>query len=823
MAVNTLQMNLTRGALHPMMHARVDTDHFQSGVKELQDWLVLRYGGLTRMPGSLHLGTAKTVAKTTRWLEFSFNRLQVYAIEAGHQYFRFWTLEGNVISGGVPYEVVTPYAAADLRNIQFRQIGDVIYMTCRGHRPKQLTRLSETNWTLTDTEFKDGPYLKMNETPTTLQPSTRNSTTPEMTAANAPSGNVTQSSGSGYLALNGAKSSAYTTGASNSGWIAYRLPGVIRKVVDSYWLAMDGSANSHQAPVSWTLSGSNDGGITFVVVDSRDRETGWGSAETRFYEFFNKTAYNMYKFEWTGTDGAGSATRIGELGLNEAGDSQTPWTLTASSTTGINDDTGFVDSDVGRMIRVQGSDRKWRWCRIVTRVSATVVTIRMYGHALPDYSPFANWRLGAWSDSVGWPRCIGVYEDRLVYAGTDADPVSGWATRSGGYDNFGTSEPIVSDDGLEFRLTGGELNEILWLHDDKNIVIGTASSIRSVGRNDPNKQFGPDNLRQYKQSKVPTSDIPPISIGEMIIFVDGSRRRICEASFVYDTDSYQARDLSALNEHLLECGVKRLTYQPYPNRALFCIRDDGAIGLSTYDRDQKVFGMGVGKFTGGVDETEVLDTLALAGTDGMDEVLALVYRRSGSDETVTVERLAPYYRSQDANVGNPVYAHDAWSRSGAPITTANVPHLAGYEVGVWADGVDIGDLEVDDTGDITFPIPVSDVVIGHRKVSRGRTLRVPEYGQRDGTGLAKRIVVHAAHIDLYETPYLLLASGDGAFDEIIDENDTEVDPLAPKPMKTGMFPVTVEGGWRTGGELVFETDRMYPATIRALSLTVDGE
>jgi len=820
--VHTLQMNMSRGALGPLMHARVDTDHFQNGVKELDNWIVLRFGGLTRMPGSIHLGSAKFTDGFLRFLPFQFNRTQVYAIEAGHHYFRFWTLDGQVVTGGsTPYEIATPYGANDLDNIQFRQSGDVIYMTCRGYRPKQLTRRGETDWTLTDMVFKDGPYLKINETGTMLTPSTRNSLTPEMTIANAPSGTVTQSAGNGYLIFDGRKSNAMVK-TGNTGWIAYRLPGATAKVVDSYWLAIDGSQQIQQAPVSWTLSGSNDGGVSYIVIDSRDRESGWAASETRFYEFFNKTAYNMYKFEWTGTDGAENASRIGELGLNEAGDTQTPWTITASSTTGINDNNGFVASDVGRMIRVQGSDRKWRWCRIVTRVNATTVTVRMYGHALPDYSPFANWRLGAWSDYEGWPRCIGMFEDRLVFAGTDDDPVAGWTTVNGAYDNFRQSDPIVSDDAASFRLTGGKLNEILWLHDDRFIVCGTAGSIRAVGRNDPNKQFGPDNIRQLSQTEVPASPTPPIAIGEMILFIDASTKRIHEMSYTYEGDRYIARELTALNEHLLEPGIGQFCFQSSPHKVLWGVRNDGAVMCSTYDRDQKVYGTGVGRFSG-PQVTSVVDMLSLPG-DGVDEVLAIVYRYQNPQETVSIERLAPFYNGATAGARNPIYAHEAFSYTGPPTTEYAVPHLAGRNVGVWADGVDIGDLPVDGAGKIVFPFPVSRFVVGFRKLAHGRTLRVPEYGQRDGTGLGRRINVKSTKIDLFETPFLTLGVGDdGPRDELAVENDVDLDPLAPKPLHTGMFPITVEGGWNTGGELVFETDRMYPATIRAISLAVDGE
>src|SRR5690554_5865645 len=109
-------------------------------------------------------------------------------------------------------------------------------------------------------------------------------------------------------------------------------------------------------------------------------------------------------------------SEFAELGLNKAAVSQTAFDLTASSTEGINDDEGFTADDVGRSIRLQGSDGRWRWAEIESVTSPTVVKIRLHGHALPDLSPILNWRLGRWAAYTGWPYTGRLYEDRLVLA-----------------------------------------------------------------------------------------------------------------------------------------------------------------------------------------------------------------------------------------------------------------------------------------------------------------------------------------------------------------------------------------------------------------------
>lgn len=74
-------------------------------------------------------------------------------------------------SGGVVnrvYELTTTYTADDLPLLSFDQSKDVLYIGCAGKKPRKLTRLGDTSWTLADITFSDGPYLPENGTDTTL-------------------------------------------------------------------------------------------------------------------------------------------------------------------------------------------------------------------------------------------------------------------------------------------------------------------------------------------------------------------------------------------------------------------------------------------------------------------------------------------------------------------------------------------------------------------------------------------------------------------------------------------------------------------------------
>ena len=53
MTVYPLQANMTRGEMTPYVHARADTEHYAAGLALARNVIVMKYGGVTRVPGSL--------------------------------------------------------------------------------------------------------------------------------------------------------------------------------------------------------------------------------------------------------------------------------------------------------------------------------------------------------------------------------------------------------------------------------------------------------------------------------------------------------------------------------------------------------------------------------------------------------------------------------------------------------------------------------------------------------------------------------------------------------------------------------------------------
>ena len=828
MTVDILQANMTRGELTPYVHARGDTDHYQAGLAMARNVIVLRYGGVTRVPGTNYRGATKNANKKSRFIPFEFNRTQVYAIEVGDLYMRFWTPVGRIESPpGTPVEIAAPYLEADLRYLQIRQSADVIYIVCRGYQPRILKRTSDTVWTLSLYVPQDGPYLDTNTTSTTLRPADRGCATPIMTANNAPSGLASCSGGgSAYQAFDGNTTQYVNLDTAAAGTLNYDFGVGVAKVVDAYWIAANASAPYNgDTPSQWYMQGSNNA-IDWVTLDSRQNQTNWSGSEVRFYEFDNTVAFRYYRLNFSGGGGPDSSvSAIAEWAMHESAATQTPFNLTASSTVGINGGVGFVATDVGRPIRLLGGDGRWRWAEIVSRVSSTVVTIRLHGHALPDTWPIIAWRLGAWSTTTGWPSSIAIYEDRLTFARTDTDPLGGWASVNADYDNFRQSQPGVDDDGVSFRLTGGKLNDIGWLSEGKDILAGTAGSLRAVGRNNPNNAFSPSNVRQRSETLAPSSRAEPVEIENVVLFMDYYEQRLYEAAWTYEIDGYLAREVSTLSEHLFSAGVWKIVYLSHPNKLIIGLRYDGKLVAFAYDREQKVTGGTLIDVGGFVEDAE-----ALSGTTGTD--LWLTVQRTINGSTVRyVETLAEFWRADFTVQDVPIYAACARVYDGvATHTVTGVTHLANETVGIWADGRDMGDVVVSGAGLVTLPSDASNtasqIVIGKRMPWTVQTLRLTQIGNRDGSGMGRAVNIVNAKLDLYESAGIEVRALDVSDDDadlLGFEDEAEQDPDAPVTLRTGFFDVKVDDSWKNNGVLVMRGDRMYPVTIRALQLQVDGE
>jgi len=153
--------NFTAGELSPRLDGRTDLAKYFNGCKKLQNFLTFPQGGVTRRPGTEHIAIGiNSGANELRLIPFEFNVEQTYVLEFSSQKFRIYKDGGIVVDGGSnPIEVTTPYNTADLAGLKFTQSADTMYIVHPNHAPRQITRTDHDAWTITEIDFRRGPFL----------------------------------------------------------------------------------------------------------------------------------------------------------------------------------------------------------------------------------------------------------------------------------------------------------------------------------------------------------------------------------------------------------------------------------------------------------------------------------------------------------------------------------------------------------------------------------------------------------------------------------------------------------------------------------------
>lgn len=728
--------NFTSGELSPRLFGRVDLNRFFNGAGLIRNFIVHPHGGLTRRPGSYFVSEVKGSTNFTRLIPFEFSTVEAYILELGNLYVRFYANQGQILSGGVPYEIVGAWTTAQLVELKFTQSADIIYVCHPDVRPKQINRFSDTNWTITNYEFKDGPYLTANTTATK------------------------------------------------------------------------------------TLTSS----VTAIAASG---------------------------------------------------------TLTATG------HTPFAATDVGRLVRLKVG-ANWGWGEITAFTNSSLVTWTVKG-TIGGTSASADWRMGAWSDSTGWPSCASFYEERLCFGYTDLQPSNVWGSTSGDFTNHAPSAAdgtVRDDDALNFQIADDRVNAIRWISGGRDMLIGTQGAEYLI-TGGPNSPLTPTNLQVKRQTTYGSyPNALPQRLGSSTMFIQRAGRKVRELAFNFEVDGYRAPDLSILSEHISKSGFVDMDYQQEPDSILWHVRSDGFLAGMTFEQEQEVIawhGHDIGGSFG--DGLAIVESIAVIPdpTDSYNELWMIVARTINGQTKRYIEFMTGEFDSEaglvsahfvdsglaadgrvdttlslsvntvgigrtftsgaaafvSGDVGRQIWAGngraiitsfssstsvtadiivafdsvgylaDEWGL--ASTTFGGLSHLEGETVAVLKDGAVHPNVVVTG-GQVTLNSFALRVVVGLPYTSRLETLPIEPRQGETLQGKTKRIV--KSSIRFFET----LGAKYGSLNEPEKLESIPFrsggDPMdAPPPLFTGDKDISVPMGWDNRGEMLLIQDQPLPMTV----------
>ena len=258
--------------------------------------------------------------------------------------------------------------------------------------------------------------------------------------------------------------------------------------------------------------------------------------------------------------------------------------ITASSTTGINDDQGWLTTDVGRQIHFNGG-----YAVITARTNSTVA-VATITTAFTNTNSVTAWYLGAFSDTTGFPSCVTFFEQRLVFAATLSNPQTVYFSKSGDYENMDANiaGTVADDDAIIYTIASNQVNAIRFMSATRTLIIGTAGGEFAVRGGGDDSSVTPTNILIKKQTNNGGANVDAVAVGNATLFLQRAKRKIRELAYNFDVDGYSSPDLTILAEHVTSGGITQMAFQGEPLSILWCVRGDGELAALTYQREQEV-------------------------------------------------------------------------------------------------------------------------------------------------------------------------------------------------------------------------------------------
>ena len=428
---------------------------------------------------------------------------------------------------------------------------------------------------------------------------------------------MTEVNGRRYTVANVTTNTFELSGINSSGYTAYGSGGVAQKVFEI--------ATNYTSAQVFDLKFTQSADVMYIVHPahepsklSRTGHTSWTLAEVDF------GTTGPYLDANTTTTTLTPASASTGTGVN----------ITASAVTGINGGSGFLTTDVGRILKFNSGEAK-----ITARTNTTVVVCTIT-KAFANTDATASWQLGYWSDTDGFPETVSFFEQRLLFGGSTNYPQTIWASQSGLYENFDVDDSSAAD-AFIYTIAANKVNTIRWLAPARDLIVGTAGGEFKVGR-PTGEPLKPDNVQITQQTTYGGFTTQPIQIGNVVLFVQRQKKKVREFVYRFEDDAYSAPDMCLLAEHITGDGIVDVDYAQEPESIYWAVREDGALLGMTYQRQEDVIAWHR-HLLGGIqqsctvtvsdyDNIESNKTLTFTKSDGTTTVFTSTTGTAGTDE-----------------------------------------------------------------------------------------------------------------------------------------------------------------------------------------------
>lgn len=505
---------------------------------------------------------------------------QVTGVDVDSTGFTAWS------SGGTSeriYEIVTPYAVADLPRLNYVQNADVMTFTHPSYPIHKLSRLDHDNWQLEETVF--GPDIDF----------------PRGVAVT--------------VGTAGAVTYRYRVTALKEDTLEESLPGL-----NTTTRTITAITQANPAVVTSNAHGFANGDEVYIegVVGMTELNAGR-------YVVANQATNT---FELQGVDSTGFTAYSSGGTANHTFNIITNGAVTANNTISWTAVTGAEKYAVYK-----------EEAGTYGLIGETEATSFLDDGILADTS-VSHPRLKDPFNAAGkYPGASGFFEQRQVYGGSLDDPDTSVYSQTGRFDNLNISSPLQDDDAITASLSAQQVNEIRHYVPKNDLLVFTSGGEWRVNSG-PDSRLSADTIKQKPQSSWGCSYIRPIVAGSTVLFVEQNNARVRSFGYSFQLDGYTGACISILASHMFKNNtLVSWAYTPSPDPRVIGVRDDGKATCLTFDEEQEVVAWTLWDTKGKFENVAALRNPS--GVDGGLPAPYFVARRKINGNTVRyIERMA---------------------------------------------------------------------------------------------------------------------------------------------------------------------------------------